>query len=131
MLLVTKAGAKYPGMWAAADPTNRIVMIDVRDKKRVLTKPVGNAEWTEHPRVNSRDRDMVITAAERAIARLEVESEDTKIKSKEPPPKGKNDNAKSGFLSWLLGGLGNVFTAVWAKRRWGSWSAVTFVCWRA
>ena len=71
MLLVTKAGAKYPGMWAAADPTNRIVMIDVRDKKRVLTKPAGNVEWTEHPGVNARDRDVVITGAERAIARFE------------------------------------------------------------
>eukprot|EP00959_Pyramimonas_sp_CCMP1952_P285204 5963294-Pyramimonas_sp.AAC.1 len=71
MLLVAKVGAEHPGTWAASDPNNRIVMIDVRGKRRVLTKPVVGVEWTENPGVSVAQRDSLITAAERAIARVE------------------------------------------------------------
>ena len=104
MLLVTKVGPKHPGTWAAAGPTNRIVMIDVRDKKKALTKPVASVTWTEHPGISAKDKDMVITAAERAIARLEVADEKAKLaKGKKAPPK-KKPGARAGFVSWVAGG---------------------------
>ena len=117
MLLVTKVGPLHPGTWAAADPTNRVVMIDLGEKMRVLTKPVATVEWTERSGVSAKGRGAVVTAAERAIARLEVEDAGGKVgkTAKKPPPK-KKTSAKSSSIGWLAGGIGNVFAALWAKR---------------
>eukprot|EP00959_Pyramimonas_sp_CCMP1952_P460678 9480288-Pyramimonas_sp.AAC.1 len=39
LLLITKVGGAKSTVWTAVDPTQRVVLVNVRDKKFALSKP--------------------------------------------------------------------------------------------
>ena len=41
-------------MWTAVDPAQRVILVNLRDKKFALSKPKQGIVWTEHPGLTER-----------------------------------------------------------------------------
>ena len=119
MLLVERVGKATDQNWTCVDPSLRVQIVCLKDKKSVFAKPTPGITWAPFPGLTERTRDTVIAASQRLIARRELDAGHMKTSSKVSGTKEKfslwkftgkkKSTKKESLMTWLWTLGSNVF----------------------
>lgn len=134
MLLVQKAGKGCGDTtWTAVDPVGRVQMIDLRDRRRVSTRPADGLSWTDHPGLSPSRQEEAVMASERLIAKAHMEKANPSKKKANlnaNKTKAKKGNNRTAAVWWFFQNMTSAGVWAWTRRTYGGSAAAAFLGWR-
>ena len=105
-------------------------VIDLKDKKRCLTRPTAGLTWSEIPSLSADKMEEVKVASERLLARRQYQTPPKSVKPNSAP-RSRRERKRGEAFFWLLENISSTIAYMWGHRRVGTLGSASFLGWRA
>ena len=128
ILLISKVKGSA-GSWTAVDPTGRIQIFDVSDRRRSSVRPKAGVQYTEARSLSPERQVEAIAASDRLEARRDHGALLSEGKSA-PSSAPKRHGRRAATFWWAFTGCNSAAVGVWAWRHCGLIGVLLFCGWR-